>query len=53
MTAATCASSTGFPVALRIAVTDSLAKLFEIYLGPFLRDWPGQVLIRIACMVIK
>lgn len=52
-TASTWASSTGLPVALRMAITESLAEWDGCYLGLFLRDRRGQLLRRTASLMVN
>ena len=53
ITASTWQSSTGWPVALRIAETESLAGWGEQYWVPFRRGWRVRGLKRIVSMVIN
>lgn len=53
MTASTWASSTGLPVALRMAITESLAEWESCYLGLFQRDWRGRLLRRTASLMVN
>ena len=52
-TAFTCASSTGFPVAFKIAIKESLAVLCFVYLELFLKGWRGQGQIRTASLMVN